>query len=241
MLSEDGIEELLRRLTGQPAYVKSPVAPMRELPPRHPGDASWLRDDNRPGAAQSGTDEPDEAIKRRLKRAESALREMPPSSSGPGSEPWDEARQSVEARRSALAAELRERRLGRVRSAIAPFRWRIFGVCVLLVAVVAGIVMSLGTGSSGPPAPPPLPPRARTIIVGAMYPKDANSQEHKDILQGATFATEYVNARRDLRLPPPTVSGGGGLRGANLKLVSAVSGHASRRGSRRAGTAPCLP
>ena len=102
MLDEPGIEDLLRRLTGQPAHPTPPLGEPRRLPPRTPATA--------PAEPRSlDTEEPTESrqeIKKQIGRAESALADMPPASPGSGEKPWVRARDSVEARRKALVREL---------------------------------------------------------------------------------------------------------------------------------------
>jgi branched-chain amino acid transport system substrate-binding protein len=66
---------------------------------------------------------------------------------------------------------------------------------------------------------------AGTITVGAMYPLEGtNKEESEDIIKGERFAAYYINSRDDLKLPPPALPGGTGLRGARLKLVARDSG-----------------
>jgi len=92
-LDEQGIEDLYRRITGQPAHPKPPLGKPRKLPPR----TLFTTED----ASDS-----QQEIEHQIERADSALARMPRASSGPGEEPWDQARQSVQARRQALRREL---------------------------------------------------------------------------------------------------------------------------------------
>jgi branched-chain amino acid transport system substrate-binding protein len=193
------LEDLLRRLTGQPAFVPVPLAQVPILPPA-------IVDPLRTAEASGGRVADDEVasdLKQRLEQLDKKIAETPVGS--------EDARNDEKAERSALSAALKaitKRPQGDPR--LLP-TWR-------LPVVVGGVVLALGAavavvGSGSSPA---------TVKVGAIYSlSGAGGEAGKEALDGAQFAVEYINGGDDPESTLPLKAGGGlpRLDGAKLKLV----------------------
>jgi ABC-type branched-subunit amino acid transport system substrate-binding protein len=204
-VDERHLKDLLRRLTGQPAFVPAPPGRVPILPPEIGGPI-------RSGASgdRAGDEKVASNLKQRLDELDESIAATPAGA--------EDARNDEKAERSALSAALKaitKRAHGAPRPS---WRWRLpLVVSAVALALAAVVALAIGGGPSPPAA----------VKVGAIYSlSGAGGEAGKEALDGAQFAVEYVNGVDDPQSTLPLKAGGGlpGLDGAKLELVRANVG-----------------
>jgi branched-chain amino acid transport system substrate-binding protein len=199
------LEDLLRRLTGQPAFVPAPPGQVPILPPEIGGPVSAPK----ASGARAANDEVASNLKQRLEELDKNIAVTPGGA--------DDARNDEKAERSALLAALKAITKRSQGNPQLPPRWRLPVVAGAVVLALGAVVVIPGGGS---PPPPP-------VKVGAIYSlSGVGGETGKEALEGARFAVEYINGGNDPESTLPLKAGRGlpRLDSAKLKLVPADVG-----------------
>jgi branched-chain amino acid transport system substrate-binding protein len=203
-IDERHLEDLLRRLTGQPAYVRPETGQVRILPPTIGGSVKPAEE-----SADLATSERQVAseLKQRIEQLDESIATTPDGSV---------RRDRQKAERSALSAALAvmTRRLQRDRWPTGLKRW---GLVLAGIAVVLASVAVVAVDAGGPPAP---------VKIGALYPLTGpNADLGRDVYLGARLAVDYINGGHDPESMLALSAGAGlpRLDGAKLQLVKADS------------------
>lgn len=206
-IDERHLKDLLRRLTGQPAFVPAPPGRVPILPPEIGSPVTTTQ----ASADPAGNEKVASNLKHRLDQLDKSIAATPVGA--------EDTRNDEKAERSALSAALRAITKRAHGNPQPPSKWRLLIVVSAVVLALVAVVAALAVNGGGP-----LPPAVR---VGAIYSlSGAGGEAGSEALNGARFAVEYINGGDDPGSMLALKAGGGlpRLHGAKLKLVSADVG-----------------